>query len=261
MTWNPEQYLQFSDHRLRPALDLLAQIPLDSPTMIYDLGCGPGTVTEFLAKRWPSARIVGLDSSKEMLARAATRLPDMDWQLADIQTWQPPTPAPLIFSNAALQWLDDDDTLFPKLFSALAPEGLMAVQMPANFDQPSHRLLFELAKEPPWRDDLAAILRENPVAPPSHYWRLLTAQGAKVNVWETTYYQALEGQDAVLRWMEGTTLRPIFAALAPAQHDNFRERFAARLRVAYRVAADGLSLFPFRRLFIVAFKPGDASSR
>ena len=254
MTWNPTQYLKFADHRLRPALDLLGRIPIEDPDFVFDLGCGPGNITEWLRRRWPGADISGIDSSEEMLAAARERWPDLTWERADIAGWLPRCPAAVIYSNAALQWLDHHRTLFAQLFAGLAPGGVLAVQMPRNFAQPSHALMREVAADGPWREALAPHLRVSPVAEPGEYWRMLKTLGAEIEIWETDYLQALEGEDAVLQWMLGTTLRPLLAALSDGQRDDFLDSYGARLRDAYP-REGGVTLFPFRRLFILASRP------
>jgi trans-aconitate 2-methyltransferase len=256
MSWSPEQYLKFADHRLRPALDLLARIPAENPETVIDLGCGPGNITEWLKKRWNDARIIGVDSSAEMLAAAKTRWPQMEWEKADIGEWLPKTPASVIYSNAALQWLDNHRSLFARLYGALAPGGVLAVQMPNNFDQPSHVLMRAVAKEGPWRDILAPHLRHSPVAEARDYWRMLEPLGAGIEIWECDYLQALSGEDAVLQWVSGTALRPLLAALDEDWREAFTSDYAARLREAYPREGDGTTLFPFRRLFILASRPG-----
>ena len=140
-TWDPLEYLKFADYRLRPALDLLAQISLDSPRTVYDLGCGPGNITRLLGERWPGAAVTGVDSSSEMLIRARQEAPDVTFLQADIAQWSPPAPAHLLFSNATLHWLDDHRRLLPRLVAQLAPGGVLAVQMPRNHDAPSHLLI------------------------------------------------------------------------------------------------------------------------
>lgn len=255
MSWNPEQYLKFADHRLRPALDLLARIPAEDPETVYDLGCGAGNVTRFLVERWPAARITGIDSSSEMLASARKLLPRMNWEHADIAHWLPSVPASILYSNAALQWLDHHWSLFPALYAALAPGGTLAVQMPHNHGQPSHTLLQEAAQDPRWRETLGPHLRPSPVAAPADYWRMLQPLGARLDIWECDYLQILSGEDAVLQWMMGTTLRPLLAVLPQERQAAFLESFRDLLRPAYPREGDGSTLFPFRRLFILATKP------
>lgn len=255
MSWNPEQYLKFADHRLRPALDLLARIPAESPETVIDLGCGPGNITEWLQRRWPGARITGVDSSSEMLDSARKRHPELDWEQADIEQWLPKVRADVIYSNAALQWLDHHRPLFAKLYAALAPGGVLAVQMPRNFDQPSHVLMRQAAQEGPWRDVLAPALRPSPVAPPAEYWRMLQPLGATLDIWECDYLQPLSGEDAIVQWMLGTTLRPLLALLSETERDAYLGIYRELARAAYPREADGTTLFPFRRLFILASKP------
>ena len=255
MSWNPEQYLKFADHRLRPALDLLARIPVENPETVVDLGCGPGNITEWLKKRWGSARITGVDSSVEMLAAARQRWPDMRWEKADIGEWLPKTPAQVIYSNAALQWLDNHRSLFARLYGALAPGGVLAVQMPKNFDQPSHVLMRAAAQEGPWRERLASHLRPSPVADSRDYWRMLEPLGAEIDIWECDYLQPLSGEDAVLQWVLGSALRPLLAALDEGEKEGFLADYGVRLRQAYPMESNGTTLFPFRRVFILASKP------
>jgi trans-aconitate 2-methyltransferase len=256
MSWNPEQYLKFADHRLRPALDLLARIPLENPRTIVDLGCGPGNITEWLRRRWPEADIAGVDSSREMLETARKNHPDLAWEQADIEHWRPKAAVDLIYSNAALQWLDHHRPLFARLFAALAPGGVLAVQMPRNFDQPSHALMRRAAQEGPWRDNLAPHLRPSPVAPPADYWRMLQALGARLDIWECDYLQVLSGEDPIVQWMLGTTLRPFLAVLSETERDAYLGLYRDLVREAYPREADGSTLFPFRRVFILASKPG-----
>jgi trans-aconitate 2-methyltransferase len=256
MSWNPEQYLKFADHRLRPALDLLARIPVENPETVFDLGCGPGNITEWLKKRWPSASVTGIDSSVEMLEAARKHWPALHWEKADIGEWLPKTQASVIYSNAALQWLDNHRSLFARLYGALAPGGVLAVQMPRNFDQPSHVLMRAVAKGGPWRDILAPHLRPDPVAEPRDYWRMLEPLGAGVDIWQCDYLQLLTGEDAVLQWVLGTALRPLLAVLSEDWRQSFLAEYAARLREAYPRESNGTTLFPFRRLFILARRAG-----
>jgi trans-aconitate 2-methyltransferase len=132
MAWSPDLYLKFADHRLRPALDLMAQVTLAAPRHIVDLGCGPGNVTAVLRSRWPDARITGVDASPEMLAKARNAMTDVEWIEADVAAWRPDRPADLVYSNAALHWLPDHARLFPHLLTIVAPGGQLAVQMPRN---------------------------------------------------------------------------------------------------------------------------------
>jgi len=252
-TWDPAQYLKFSDHRLRPALDLMAQIPLASPRSIYDLGCGPGNITRLLAERWPGTTVTGIDSSADMLAKARVEAPGVAFREADIAHWSPPVPADLLFSNATLHWLDGHAALLPRLASHLTPGGVLAIQMPCNRDSPSHRLMEAAAADGPWRATLARIRPVyRSVEGADAYYRILAPVAKQVDVWETTYLHVLEGDNPVVEWTRGTALRPYLDALGEAERAAFLATYAARIAAAYPKQPDGRTLLPFRRIFVIA---------
>lgn len=252
MSWHPERYLAFGDHRTRPAMDLLARVALEAPMLVADLGCGPGNSTALLCARWPEAEVLGIDNSAEMLAKARASGLAARWREADLASWTPAAPYDLLYSNAALHWLPDHATLLPRLLAALRPGGVLAVQMPRNFDAPSHVLLRAVADEGPWAPRLAAGVLRAPVAEPAWYYDLLAPRAAALDIWESEYLHILEGEDPVLGWTRATALRPVIAALEPAARARFEAEYAKRLRAAYPRRPDGRTLFPFRRLFIVA---------
>lgn len=253
MSWDPSIYLKFDDKRTRPAAELLGRIEADDPRHVVDLGCGPGNSTALLAARWPKAEITGVDSSQEMLDKAASTDIPATWTLADIARWQRPDPVDVLFTNAALHWLGDHDALFPSLMREVAPGGTLAIQMPRNFDAPSHRLLHEAVEESN-NPELISLLRENPVADPDIYHRILTPHAVSIDIWETTYLQVLTGDDAVLAWTSGTALVPFTSALEGAERDSFVDNYRQKLAEAYPPEADGSTLFAFKRIFIVAQK-------
>jgi trans-aconitate 2-methyltransferase len=251
MTWNPQQYLKFSQPRLRPAIDLLARIPSAEPARVYDLGCGAGNVTAALVDRWPRATIIGVDSSAAMLEQAAKALPQVQWMRHSLADWRPDAPADVIYSNAALHWLPNHQQLLPALVAALAPAGVLAIQMPRNFAAPSHTLIDATASAGAWRSKLAPLLGAAPVAEPQFYYSLLAPLAAQLDIWESEYLQVLSGADPVKEWTKGTWLMPFLDRLEPAERVAFEADYAQRLRAAYPPLADGSTLFPFRRLFIV----------
>jgi len=256
MPWDPAQYLKFAGQRLRPAIDLLNRIDLADPGEVYDLGAGAGNVTRLLKERWPRARVTGVENSEEMLAKARGAAPEIAWQRADLSTWSPPRPADLIYSNAALHWLDDHDRLFPALLGVLAPGGVLAVQLPRNFEAPSHTAITEAVRSGPWRAKLEPLLRPHPVAAPGFYFDLLTTRAAALDMWETEYLQVLEGEHPVKEWVKGTWLGPLLDALSEADRARLEARYAELVASAYPRRSDGRTLFPFRRLFIVATAHG-----
>ncbi len=257
-TWDPNQYLKFADHRLRPALDLMARIPLEAPRGIYDLGCGPGNITRLLSARWPGAVVTGVDSSPDMLAQARREAPDIALQQADIASWSPPAPAELLFSNAALHWLDDHARLLPRLVSHLASGGVLAVQMPGNHNSPSHMLIEETAATGPWAARLANIRRVyRSVETAEAYYRTLAPLTRQLDIWETEYLHVLPptnpvGDNPVVAWTKGTALRPYLDALDEPGQAAFLDAYATRVAAAYRPQPDGSTLLPFNRIFLVA---------
>ena len=253
MTWNPGVYLTFADQRTRPAADLLARVPAERPGRVIDLGCGPGNSTGLLAARWPDATLQGLDSSADMLAEARRSGVNAEWILADLAGWQPHAPYDVIFSNATFQWVPDQPALFPRLMSFLAPGGIFAFQVPVNYDAPSHALIRETARGPRWRDALGNV-REIERGRTDAYYDILRPHAAALDIWQTEYLQLLDGEDAVYRWVSGTTLRPYLQALDGEARGAFIAAYKAKLNAAYPRRADGTTLFPFQRLFVVALK-------
>ena len=253
MSWDPSQYLRYDNERSQPTRDLIAAIGDLNPTEIVDLGCGTGNSTALLAHRWPKASLIGVDGSTEMLDQADQSGLHAVWQEADIASWQPSRPADLIFSNAALHWLDDHDVLFPQLVAGLRPGGMLAVQMPYNFSQPSHTLISEIAREPRWVERLSNVIRPSPVSTPETYLQMLEPLISAVRVWTTTYLHVLHGEHPVARWTGGATLRPVIAALED-DADEFIADYQTRLERAYPRRADGSTVLPFTRMFILAIR-------
>jgi trans-aconitate 2-methyltransferase len=259
MKWDPQEYLRFSGERGRPFADLLARVPVTDPGYVVDLGCGPGNLTATLAVRWPDAEIVGVDSSAEMIDQARAEYDDggasarrLTFVAADLRTWRPERPADVLVSNATLQWVPGHLELLDDLVAATCPGGWLAFQVPGNFGQPSHTELAAVCSSPRWRDRLAdADLARPWSAEPADYLERLTPHSANVDVWETTYVQVLDGADAVLRWMQGTGLRPVLSELDEAERAEFLEEYGARLRMAYPQRAFG-TVLPYRRIFAVA---------
>lgn len=261
MTWDPVQYLRFGNQRLRPALDLLARVPLQEPAEVIDLGCGAGNVTQALRRRWPAllTRITGVDSSPEMLARARAEDPSASWLLADIAHWCPPAPVDLIFSNAALHWLPDHATLIARLMGFLKPGGVLAVQMPNQTGAASHQCIGESIAAVALDAATKTNLRARQVAPlarPQDYYDWVAPLAGRVDQWETVYTHVLEaaptGSSAVAEWTRSTSLQPVLAALPEALRNGFWEDYCGRVNAAYPVRSDGTTLFAFRRFFMVA---------
>jgi trans-aconitate 2-methyltransferase len=252
MSWDPAQYLKFAGERMRPAVDLLARIPAPSPATVVDLGCGAGNLAPLLLARWPQARLTGVDSSPEMLAKARAGYPDAQFVQGDIAHWRPAAPVEVLYSNAALHWLDSHDKLIPGLLEAVAPGGFLALQMPRNFGAPSHTTIVEAIEQGPWRAKLEPHLRREPVAAPGEYWRMLEGRVTQLEIWETEYLQVLSGDNPVAEYTKGTWLKQFLDRLEGAEKAAFEADYRKRVAAWYPPQADGRTLFPFRRLFIVA---------
>lgn len=253
--WDPQQYNRFEAQRDRAALDLLVRLPEDfSPTEIWDLGCGTGQHAALLKRRHPEALVHGMDSSVAMLEQARALSADVDWSVGDIASWRPEQPADLILANASLQWLPDHSALFAHLAGALAPCGLLAVQMPMAWDTRHHTLMRETAVEGPWGSALTGVDTIAPLLAAEAYYEALAPLCDDIDIWSTTYLHALNGDNAVLEWMKGTALRPYLTALAidPAMQEAFLGALGARLSSVFPRRADGATLLPFPRLFLVA---------
>jgi trans-aconitate 2-methyltransferase len=261
--WDPAQYARFASHRDRPFHDLVARVGAGDPRLVVDLGCGNGPLTLSLAHRWPGARVVGVDSSAQMLA--AARAADVDgaveWVEADVADWDPTGlgAAPdVIVTNATLQWVPGHEELLARWVPALAPGGWFAMQVPGNLDAPSHALMREVAATHGLTERLGPALGRIRVAPPVEYVERLGALDTDVDGWETTYLHVLDPEghqdNPVLEWVRGTGLRPVLEALPDeGEREAFLAEYDARLRAAYPRGPIGV-VFPFRRIFAVAHR-------
>jgi trans-aconitate 2-methyltransferase len=254
--WDPVVYRRFGDERARPFLDLLARVGAQDPAVVVDLGCGEGRGTAVLADRWPGARVIGVDSSPEMLAAAAATAERVEFVEGDVRDWVPDGPVDVVISNAVLHWITGHERLLADWAGWLRPGGWLAVQVPGNFRAPTHALLAELCRSAAWADRLAEVApRPDAVLEPAGYLDVLTGAGLAADVWETTYLHVLTGADPVLGWVRSTVLRPALARLGDDDAARFTAEYAAALRTAYPVRADGTTVLPFRRVFAVGARP------
>jgi trans-aconitate 2-methyltransferase len=251
--WDPAQYLRFADERLRPALDLLLRVTLEAPARVVDLGCGPGNVTAVLRQRFPAADVIGVDGSAAMLEKARAATPGCRFEQADFFQWRPDQSLDLIYSNAALQWVGEHAALFPRLLSFLAPGGVLAIQMPAMHDTPLRLAPYDIAASGPWAERLRGVASAPGILSAAEYWDVLRPHAAALDMWQTTYMHALAGENAVLEWASGSSLRPFLDKLPDGQA-AFGRAYSEAVRPHYPRRADGTTLLPFQRLFMVARK-------
>lgn len=253
-TWDPDIYNRYQSYRDRPALDLLLQLPSGlEPKEIWDLGCGTGEHAALLARRHPEARVHGLDSSLDMLAKARARTEAVDWVLGDVAGFAPDAAPDLIFTSSTLHWLPDHERLFPALAGKLARGGVFACQIPAAHETRHHEILRRVAMSGPWAGRLATAGVIAPTASFAEYYEWLAPVCGEIDIWATTYLHVLQGDNPVVDWMRGTALRPYLDALAEgADRDGFMAAFSQAIAEAFPAREDGLTLFPFPRLFMIA---------
>jgi trans-aconitate 2-methyltransferase len=251
--WSASQYLKFEDERTRPPRELLARVPIDAPRRVVDIGCGPGNSTELLVERWPEAEISGFDTSPDMIAAARKRLPGLAFELADAATWEPKKPVDVIFANAVFQWLPTHPGILKRLMGFLATGGALAVQMPDNRAEPSHRLMEETAAGLPFAERIVGAGRSL-LPSAAFYYDLLCAKSASVDVWQTVYNHPLADAAAIVEWVKATGLRPFLEPLDPDEQKLFLDAYLRAVAAAYPPRADGKVLLRFPRLFIVARK-------
>ena len=250
--WNPDVYLAFADHRGRPFYDLLSRVGAESPRRVVDLGCGPGNLTVTLSARWPDAVIEAVDSSAEMVAAARER--GVEASVGELETWAPKPDTDIVISNAALQWVPGHRELLVRWAGELAAGAWIAMQVPGNFDAPSHAAVHELASTPRWLNSLRDIpFRVGKVVDSAaDYAAMLTDAGCAVDAWETTYVHELTGEHPVLDWITGTALTPVKGVLSEDDWQEFRRELIPILAATYPTRDDGRTFFPFRRVFVVA---------
>lgn len=251
-TWKADLYLQFAAQRTQPSRDLAARIEIPSPQRVIDLGCGPGNSTAVLAERWPNAELTGLDSSPDMISQARAAHPGWRWILSDIGEWAAGEDTfDVVFSNAALQWVSDHPAVLPRLMQRVALGGALAVQMPDNFDAEAHRLMRGVAARFP----ACGNVREWFTHGIGFYYDALGPLAQRIDLWATEYLHVMDGAASIVEWYKGTGMRPFLDALPnPSDREAFTAEYLSAIREGYPARPDGKVLFPFRRLFFVAYR-------
>ncbi|KAJ5215190.1 Trans-aconitate 2-methyltransferase [Penicillium hispanicum] len=253
--WSATQYLKFKDERTQPARDLLSRVPLQAPKRVVDLGCGPGNSTAVLESRYPNAELKGIDSSPDMIQKARSTLPHLEFTVEDLNTYSPSSPVDLFYSNAVFQWLGKERRIevIKRLMGTQPSGGAFALQVPDNLDEPSHALMRETAQSGPWATTLETVGRETFQSPQDIYDQLKPLC-SEVNIFHTSYYHSLENHEAIIEWVKGTGLRPYLDPLQPQEKTGFLGDYLKRLKEAYPSSVDGRVLLRYPRLFVVAIK-------
>lgn len=252
--WDPDNYLRFADYRTRPAIELASRIGVAEPAKIVDLGCGPGNSTRVLRDRWPDATVLGLDSSPDMVAAAREGHPDQEWTLGDIGAWSSEEPFDIVFSNAALQWVPDHARVVPHLFKHAASGGALAFQIPSRDYSPVQALIDEIAGDAGWASWMADARSALTIEEPCVYYDLLAPLARSIDMWETIYHQVMKSPAAIVEWISSTGLRPYLEALdSDEERHHFASLLQERVSASYPPRSDGMVLFPFRRVFVIAY--------
>ena len=248
--WDAQTYDRFEAERARPSRDLIARVADLKPRRALDLGCGSGLSTLELARAFPGAEIVGLDTSAEMLEAAAKRLPRVKFIQGDAASFDA-SGFDLVFANALFHWVPGHLAVLRRLAGALSRGGALAAQMPDNEEEPSHRLMRAVAALPAFAGRCDSGTRE-PLGRFADYEAALCPPCADLDLWRTIYVHRLGGASDIVKWVEGAGLRPYLAALDPAGRAAFLAAYGEAVAQAYPVQLNGVAHFPFPRLFLVA---------
>jgi trans-aconitate 2-methyltransferase len=253
--WDPDSYLKFEHERTIPSHDLVARIDLSHPRAIVDIGCGPGNSTSVLRKAWPEADVTGLDNSKEMINKAQATFPGYKWILADVAEWQPDEKYDLVFSNATLHWIPNHERLLKHLFEAIEDGGAFAAQVPFNIESPLFRAIAAVSESPKWRNLMNGCSAQIFYRDEVYYYKMLSRLSSRVDMWTTTYIHIMESHQSLLEWYSSTGLK---IYLERIEDDRGRRQFKTEIleacKAQYPVQSNGKILFPFKRIFFVAYK-------
>lgn len=254
--WSANQYLMFNDERSRPARDLISAISRHDEIAIkniVDIGCGPGNSTELLQYYWPKARISGFDNSPDMIAKAKSRLPQIHFEIGDIESWNVPQDVDLLFSNAVFQWLPNHVVELQRLFGEMKNGAILAIQMPDNLNEPIHQAMIDVAQDPRWCSRIGNIARDK-LEDTGVYYDALAPLACHIDLWHSIYNHVMDGHQAIVDWVKGAALRPFLAPLNDTEKEIFLIFYLDRIKKSYPVQKDGKILLRFPRFFIVLKK-------
>jgi trans-aconitate 2-methyltransferase len=250
-TWDPTQYDKFQREREQPFFDLLALVRPAPGMRVVDLGCGTGKLTRTLHEQLAAQETVGIDRSASMLAGApdGPQPPGLRFEEGTIESFvtRQTTRWDLIFSNAALHWVDDHERLIAGLAAGLATSGQLAFQVPAQHDTPTHRLAEELAATEPFKSAFGTWRRAQPVLTPDAYARLLYRYGfSDPKVRLIVYPHVLASREDVVEWVKGTMLTEYKRQLPGDLYERFVEAYRGRLLAQLDEARP--FFYPFKRI-------------
>ena len=253
--WDPDTYLKFEHERTIPSQDLVARIDLNDPKAIVDIGCGPGNSTNVLRTAWPQADVIGLDNSKEMIGKAQATYPGYKWILADAAVWQSDTKWDIVFSNATLQWIPNQAKVLKHLFDQIKGIGALAAQVPFNTDSALYKAIVTVSESQKWRDVMKGCGDQIFYRDEIYYYQIISQLSTRVDMWTTTYFHIMESHQSLLEWYSSTGLKMYLERI---EDDTGKRQFKTEIleacKVNYPVQENGKILFPFKRVFFVAYK-------
>lgn len=249
--WNPEKYLIFQKQRTQPAIDLAHRIRDCGADTVVDIGCGPGNSTTVLKQMFPDAKLLGIDTSESMIRQAREKHPDINFSVCSAENLA--GEYDLIFSNACLQWIPHHETLIPQLMGKLTPQGVLAVQMPMNGEEPLFRIIREVAASSQWNFENVHF-EKNDTLSPQAYFDILSSCAQHFEIWETVYYHAMPSHAHLLEWVRGTRLRPYLEVLNEQEQAQFEADILTAVKESYPFTASGEVILKFRRFFFIADK-------
>jgi trans-aconitate 2-methyltransferase len=253
--WDPERYLKLEYERTMPSYDLAAHIDLTDPRRIVDIGCGPGNSTKVLMSRWPTAEMTGLDNSEDMIAKARATYPGVTWILADAAKWTTESKYDIVFSNATLQWLPNHKALVKQLFDQVEDNGVLAVQVPTNNESPLHKSLIAISERPEWKDRMVGCQGQIVYHDEAFYYSILSTLTARLELWTTTYLHIIENHQSLIEWYSSTGMKAFLARLkTDEEKGRLRNQVLEMCKSQYPVQKDGKIIFPFKRVFFIAWK-------
>ena len=254
-TWDSEKYLKFEKERTQPAIDLVRRVEGRNVSSALDVGCGPGNSSAVIKSVFPEADILGIDFSADMIERAKKDYTDITFEQwdADVFTEKSGQKFDLIFSNACLQWLPDQFKTIKNLYKLLNENGIMAIQIPCNFDEPIHHLIHKVVTSEKWKN-VFKQQRNYVMGTVEEYFDVLSALSDEFDIWTTTYHHVLPSHEAIWTWYEGTGLRPYLSQIDDSMRDEFKKDIMEEIRKNYPLQKNGKVIFDFPRLFFVIEK-------
>lgn len=254
--WDPELYLKFESERTRPSIDLVNRINLAiQPENIIDIGCGPGNSGQILVARWPKAKFIGIDSSREMIEKARNDYPEKEWIISDASEFDSPIKFDVVYSNATIQWIPDHEQLLTGFYSLLSDNGALAFQVPMFRDMPIGKTIEKIAHNDRWKSRLENCGKVFTFHDHGFYYDLLSQRLCPLEIWQTDYVHVLESHEAIIEWTKGAGMKPYLDSLTGSNEKaDFEMDVLSEVRKNYPVQNDGKVLFPFRRLFVIGYK-------